>query len=321
MADNIENDDLDDEDVIEIVLTEDGKSNVNSKPNPKEGAEDEEITPEKDPDEEEEVEEDDEELDSKQKMGRRAEKRIKKLLAEKKERDQVISNLSSELEKTQGVNTEMQTQWRDAMERSVTEQETRLDAQESMARKAVESAKVSGDIQAETDAMTILTDVRVDKRTVESQKRALEQSKTTKVEPEEPPQTQPRQSRPDPDAKKWHKRNSWFGGQAPKDRAMTQTAYYVHSDLIGEGFNPAEEPDEYYAELDMRLREEFPDEFKSSTKKKTSPVTHGRTKAGSSSGGKTRKVTLTRAQQDRATALGVSLEDYAREVSKIQERQ
>ena len=63
-------------------------------------------------------------------------------------------------------------------------------------------------------------------------------------------------------ALEWQKRNEWFGSTSTKDRIMTQAAMVIHKELIDEGILPNSNPDEYYNELDSRVREEFPERFK-----------------------------------------------------------
>ena len=89
---------------------------------------------------------------------------------------------------------------------------------------------------------------------------------------------------------------------------MTQAAMVIHKELVDEGILPNNSPDEYYNELDSRIREEFPERFKTRRTKKIPTVISG-TRATT---GKN-QVKLTKTEVDMANRLGVSLQDYARQ--------
>ena len=107
----------------------------------------------------------------------------------------------------------------------------------------------------------------------------------------------------------WQKRNSWFGGNNQSEKIMTQAAMIVHQELIEEGIYPDSDPDEYYNELDARVRTEFPEKFKQDSSAKKVQVVAGGTRTSPS--GK-QKVTLTKSEVETANKLGVSLQEYAR---------
>jgi len=115
---------------------------------------------------------------------------------------------------------------------------------------------------------------------------------------------------PDPRAEDWASENSWFG----KDRAMTYTAFEIHKDLTErEGFDP--QTDEYYAEVDKRIRLEFPQKFdtkESQTSKPTQNVASVKRSSNVRSGRQT--VRLTSSQVAIAKKLGVPLEEYAKQI-------
>ena len=118
---------------------------------------------------------------------------------------------------------------------------------------------------------------------------------------------------PDRKALEWQKRNEWFGSTATKDRIMTQAAMVIHKELIDEGLMPNNNPDEYYNELDSRMREEFPERFKTKRTKKIPTVMSGtRSTLGKN------QVKLTKTEVDMANRLGVSLQDYARQKMRQQ---
>ena len=118
---------------------------------------------------------------------------------------------------------------------------------------------------------------------------------------------------PDPRAEAWADKNSWFG----TDRAMTYTAFEIHKDLTEkEGFDP--NSDEYYAEVDKRIRVDFPHKFgKTDEKQPTAPVqTVASANRSVKPGRKT--VRLTSSQVAIAKKLGVPLEEYAKQLKNTE---
>ena len=118
---------------------------------------------------------------------------------------------------------------------------------------------------------------------------------------------------PDPRAEAWAAKNSWFG----TDRAMTYTAFEIHKDLTEkEGFDP--NSDEYYAEVDKRIRVDFPHKFgKTDEKQSTAPVqTVASANRSVKPGRKT--VRLTSSQVAIAKKLGVPLEEYAKQLKNTE---
>jgi len=118
---------------------------------------------------------------------------------------------------------------------------------------------------------------------------------------------------PDPRAEAWAAKNSWFG----TDRAMTYTAFEIHKDLTEkEGFDPSS--DEYYAEVDKRIRVDFPHKFgNTEDKQSTAPVqTVAPAKRSVKPGRKT--VRLTSSQVAIAKKLGVPLEEYAKQLKNTE---
>jgi hypothetical protein len=125
---------------------------------------------------------------------------------------------------------------------------------------------------------------------------------------------QPQQAparRPDPKAEQWAQRNTWFG----QDEVMTFATFGLHKKLVAEeGFDP--ESDEYYTELDRRLREEFPHKLSGSSKRAVQTVV-GVSRANSvTTPARSKKVRLTPTQVAVAKKLGVPLELYAKYVKE-----
>ena len=114
---------------------------------------------------------------------------------------------------------------------------------------------------------------------------------------------------PDPRAEAWASKNSWFG----TDRAMTYTAFEIHKDLTEkEGYDPSS--DEYYAEVDKRIRVDFPHKFGTSETKQTAAPVQTVASANRSVKPGRKTVKLTSSQVAIAKKLGVPLEDYAKQL-------
>ena len=116
--------------------------------------------------------------------------------------------------------------------------------------------------------------------------------------------------KPDPKAEAWATKNEWFGS----DQTMTYAAFGIHRQLIeDEGFDPAS--DEYYTELDRRVRTEFPHKFKEKVRDAGPRVASAESTASKSSSPKKRRtVKLTPSQIAIAKRLNVPLEEYAKYV-------
>ncbi len=111
---------------------------------------------------------------------------------------------------------------------------------------------------------------------------------------------------PDPKAAAWQKRNPWFG----ENRVMTSMAFGLHEDLVGEGVDPTS--DDYYARIDKEMRRRFPENFEGSDKKRPGTVV-----ASAKRSTAPRKITLTATQVSLAKKLGLTPEQYAKEMIKL----
>ena len=119
---------------------------------------------------------------------------------------------------------------------------------------------------------------------------------------------------PDPRAEAWASKNPWFG----TDRAMTYTAFEIHKDLTEkEGFDPAS--DEYYAEVDKRIRVDFPHKFGTTETKQTAAPVQTVASANRSVKPGRKTVKLTSSQVAIAKKLGVPLEEYAKQLKHTKE--
>ncbi len=303
---------LDLEDELEIEIDEGGlESQPEEQPAP------EPDTPEKDDEEDEPVEteastdsEDEEESDDKTKYGKRAEKRIKRLVKQRKELEERLQALEEEKQKFQSEREELIGRSAESELAAVKQYGDRLKAQEREVLSSLKAAKEAGDFEKEIEATDKLASIKAESLIVKQYEEKAKSASTKKVSAEETAE-QPRQAPlPDRRAVQWQKRNSWFGGQNQSEKIMTQAAMVIHKELIDEGVYPDADPDEYYSELDARIRTEFPEKFKAANAAKKVQVVAGGTRTSPS--GKS-KVTLTKSEVETANKLGVSLQEYARQ--------
>ena len=179
------------------------------------------------------------------------------------------------------------------------------------------AAREANDLKAEAEALAAISELGYKKAKLAETKIAQEAYEKQQAE-KKPDVNLNRQvaarGTPDPKAEAWSEKNSWFG----KDTAMTYTAFDLHQKLTDEGFDPSS--DEYYAEIDKRIRLEFPHKFANNndTAETTKPVqTVASAKRSTRSGRKT--VRLTPSQVAIAKKLGVPLEEYAKQLNITKE--
>lgn len=199
----------------------------------------------------------------------------------------------------------------------VTEYETRVTSQEAQAKRALQEAHEAGDYQKVADAQSALAQIAIEKERVRLQKARSEQERAQAqayAQQQVQRQQQPQQQQPaaDPRLQKWLAKNTWFN----QDRVMTSAAKAIHEDVVMEGFDP--NSDEYYSEIDRRLRKEMPNKFQDQRKPAgyVAPAANGRTTVRA----KKQQIELTPGQVAFANKMRIPLEKYAQEVAKIQNR-
>ncbi len=179
------------------------------------------------------------------------------------------------------------------------------------AQKELAGAIESGDATAQVEANKRIATLAFENAKLEQKKQTqpVEQKPVQLSDggklPEQTPQSLPQ---PDPMAEAWASKNTWFG----QDRAMTFTAFEIHKDLVNEGFDP--QSNEYYAEVDNRIKVDFPHKFgNTETKQTTKPVQSVASAQRSVKPGR-KTVRLTSSQVAIAKKLGVPLEEYAKQI-------
>ena len=182
------------------------------------------------------------------------------------------------------------------------------------------AAREANDLTAEAEALTAISELGYKKAKLEETKVAREEYKKqldAKPRKELNLNKKPDQSTPDPKAEAWASKNTWFG----QDTAMTYTAFDLHKKLTeDEGYDP--QTDEYYSEIDKRIRLEFPHKFGNNTDKgenTTKPVQTVASAKRSTNTGRKNSVRLTSSQVAIAKKLGVPLEEYAKQLKITKE--
>ena len=190
----------------------------------------------------------------------------------------------------------------------------RIEAQISTARRAYKDAYEAGDTDKMIEAQEALARASTDKQRYDLAKsRANERVQTTAVQQQQyvapEPQRVAQQPQVDPKAQSWAEKNDWFG----QDEVMTYAAFGVHRKLVEEeGFDP--QSDEYYSEIDRRMRTEFPHKFQASKTSGKSQVAPAGSSASRSTKQGRRTVKLSPSQIAIAKKLNVPLEEYAKYV-------
>jgi hypothetical protein len=190
------------------------------------------------------------------------------------------------------------------------------------AKAQLSKAREAGDINAEVEAQTLISEygykqARFSETKSKSEELAKQKEKEVRTPEINLNRQEVAQGTPDPKAESWAAKNAWFG----QDSAMTYTAFDLHKKLTEqEGYDPSS--DEYYSEIDKRIRLEFPHKFDTNRSNlgegSTKPVqTVASAKRSTNTGRKI--VRLTPSQVAIAKKLGVPLEEYAKQLKITKE--
>ena len=303
------------EDLIDVGEEQGAEINLDDKGEPekvetvKEEIEVEQVTEETP----EKVEEKKAEPDELKEYSDGVQKRIAKLTRKMREAErqreeavQYAQSIKSKNDEMEGRITKMDTSY-------VSEFESRVKTGLAAAKLALKNAIESQDVEAQIAAQQQLAALTMDEARVNSLKVANE----NKPQPQQrevniTPQQRAPQQQSDPRAEDWASKNSWFGN----DSAMTYTAFDIHKTLVEkEGFDP--QSNDYYAEVDKRIRLEFPHKFdkvEGNTTERAKPAQNVASARRSATTGRRKTVKLSPSQVAIAKRLGVPLEDYAKQL-------
>ena len=251
--------------------------------------------------------------------GKKVQSRIDKLtkkLRESERREQAAIEFAQGLQQEQ---TKLQQKTRQLDTGYVNEFASRVEAQTAEAKKQLKDAMDTGDIDAQVEAQQKIARLAVDadraKKSLDQRERLKKEMEARGVDPNQPqmptqqaqPQAPQPTAPPDPKAENWAEKNDWFGTDEP----MTLTSFSIHRKLVEEGFDT--KSDEYYSEIDKRMRETFPHKFEQvSTPTQTVASATRSTQPAKRQG----TVRLTPSQVAIAKKLGVPLSEYAKYVKE-----
>ena len=256
---------------------------------------------------------DEDELDQ---YSENVQKRIKKLTAARRKAEEEAAAAVQYIQRVQSENEDIKQRLKTIDKGYVSEYEGRITSQESQAKRALAEAHEAGDYEKVADAQSAIAQIAIEKERLRLQKaRSQQNEQELSAQPQTQPQAQPQpQQERDPKLEAWLSKNTWFG----KDSIMTGAARALHETLVAEeGFDPR--TDEYYAEIDKRMRRELPNKFQGD-KKNVQSVTPAGSGTRSLKSGRKKSVELNPGQVALAQKLNIPLEKYAAEVAKLEDR-
>ena len=268
----------------------------------------EDTQPEEQPDEAKDIE------------SERAQKRIRQLVRQRKEKEEEVARLladKQELEKRLTVN---QTNQFDLTKTSIESQEKSLENQLNLAKQNYLDAFEKDDKNQLLKAQEALNEAQINLNNVKTNKVNFDkdyENYQNAVKQQPVQQSQPQQPQYDPKAVAWAEKNEWFG----QDKMMTAAALALDAQLKEEGFDPAD--DDFYKEVDVRLKDTFPNKFETS-EQETQQVRQKATSspsqvvAGTSRTPASKKIKLSQEDVRLANKWNIPLDRYAKEKSKVE---
>ncbi len=242
---------------------------------------------------------------------RRIAKLTKKWREAERQKDEALSFAKNQKDQEE----KLQKKYSRIEQAGVKDREQRITSGLQAAAAKLAAAKEAGDLAAEVEANKEIARLGYEEARLNEAKAAYEDMAKAEPKEQEIPKVSPQQkAQPDPKAEVWGAKNKWFG----TDTAMTYTAFDLHKKLVDEeGYDPAS--DEYYSEIDKRIRLEFPNKFDTTNENTTKPtqIVASAKRSVNKSGRKT--VRLTPSQVAIAKKLGVPLEEYAKQMKITKE--
>ena len=246
-----------------------------------------------------------------------AEKRIRQLIKQRKDRDEEVARLIKQNEELTSKLNNTQKEFTNISKLNLDATEKQLKDKLELARTNYKTAHQEGDTEKILQAQEFLNDAQNDLKSVGATKQQFKEPEVQPQQQVQQPQQQIQQPTPDPKAQSWAEQNDWFG----EDKIRTAAALAIDADLKEEGFNPTD--DDYYTEIDNRLKEAFPHRYQTkevepkeeNRTQETSPaqVVAGGTRSTPSSN---KKVKLSKEDVRLANKWNIPLEQYAQEKLK-----
>ena len=281
---------------------------------------------------------DEEELSETEKRARKAQDRINKAVGQAKEyqrrelqalqyakelqeKNQTLSNqlLQSQTQSTEQ-NMKLQEGYKD-------EFENRVETQANAAKKALKTAYESGDAETMAEAQQLLAQAEADRSALNRYNQELEEYKVQyqnwaeeqqarqeqQIQPMQQPAQEPVYEEPSVKAQQWAEDNEWFG----TDQVMTNVAFAIHQELTAQGIDA--ESDDYYSQIDNRMRQELPHKFNNAgDNKPVQTVVSGTRTTGSGRNQNNRRIELSPSEQQLAKKLGVPFKEYAKQKMRLE---
>ena len=268
----------------------------------------EDTQPEEQPDEAKDIE------------SERAQKRIRQLVRQRKEKEEEVARLLADKQELEKRLTANQSNQFDLTKTSLESQEKGLENQLNLAKQNYLDAFEKDDKNQLLKAQEALNEAQINLNSVKTNKVNFDKDyenyqNTVKQQPVQ--QSQPQQPKYDPKAVAWAEKNEWFG----QDKMMTAAALALDAQLKEEGFDPAD--DDFYGEVDTRLRKTFPTKFETSGQE-TQQVRQKATSspsqvvAGTSRTPASKKIKLSQEDVRLANKWNIPLDKYAKEKSKVE---
>ena len=281
---------------------------------------------------------DEEELSETEKRARKAQDRINKAVGQAKEyqrrelqalqyakelqeKNQQLSNqlLQSQTQSTEQ-NMKLQEGYKD-------EFENRVETQAAAAKKALKTAYEAGDAETMAEAQQMLAQAEADRSALNRYNQELEEYKVQyqswaeeqqarqeqQIQPMQQPAQEPVYEEPSVKAQQWAEDNEWFG----TDQVMTNVAFAIHQELTAQGIDA--ESDDYYSQIDNRMRQELPHKFNNAgDNKPVQTVVSGTRTTGSGRNQNNRRIELSPSEQQLAKKLGVPFKEYAKQKMRLE---
>jgi hypothetical protein len=240
-----------------------------------------------------------------------AEKRIRQLIRQRKEREEEVEQLLETNKKLSETLKQKEEEVFNVSKNSLESSEKQLTDKIELARQAYLEAFDEGDKERVLKAQEMLNDAQLDLKNITSVKSRYSEEYSEPVQ-QEAPALAPR--RRDRRAEEWAGNNEWFG----QDKVMTAAALAIDADLKEQGYDPEDE--DFYDEVNNRIQEAFPHKFGEVEERvqentnKPAQVVSGASRSSPNSG---RKIKLSKEDVNLANKWGIPLEKYAAEKLKV----
>ena len=257
-----------------------------------------------------------EETDEHEQYSEKVQKRINQLTAQRKQALEEAQAALQYAQQTKQENDNLNAKLTNLDKGYINEYGTRVESQTEQAKRLFKEAYEAGDSDKMAEAQDVMAKLAIEKERLRIQKARSEQEAQQPQQQEQVPQKQqpPKVEDLDPKLQNWMQSNTWFG----TDMVMTGAAQGLHQQLVGsEGFDPTS--DEYYAEIDKRMRDSFPNKFQDK-RQNVQAVAPATSNGRAVKSGRKKTVELSPGQVAFAKKMNIPLERYAKEVAKIESR-